>query len=110
MKRYTVRLTLEVESDLINLFDYIARQDSVDSAYHVLDQLESLIRSLDQQPQRGHYPPELHVHGVKDFREVFFKPCRLIHQVIESEVIVLGCFDGRRDMQSLLERRLLATP
>jgi toxin ParE1/3/4 len=107
LKRYRVRLTPEVEADLLDLFDYIARKDSVDNAYYVLDQLESLILSLDQQPKRGNYPPELHVHGVKNFREVFFKPYRLIYEVIGNEVVVLGCFDGRRDMQSLLERRLL---
>ena len=110
MKRFEVRLTREVEADLIDLFDYIARQDSVDNAYHVLDQLESLILSLDLHPERGHYPPELHLHGIKDFREVFFKPYRVIYQVIEGKVVVLGCFDGRRDMQSLLQRRLLASP
>ena len=79
MKRYRVRLTPEVEADLLDLFDYIARKDSVDNAYYVLEQLESLILSLDQQPRRGNYLPELHVHGVKNFREVFFKPYRLIY-------------------------------
>jgi toxin ParE1/3/4 len=107
LKPYRVRLTPEVEADLLDLFDYIARKDSADSAYYVLDHLESLILSLEEHPERGHYPPELHVHGVKDFREVFFKPYRLIYQVMEDEVVVLGCFDGRRDMQILLERRLL---
>jgi len=109
LKPYQVRLTPEVEADLLDLFDYIARKDSIANAYSLLDRLEQLILSLGQQPERGHYPPELHVHGVKDFREVFFKPYRLIYQVVEKEVIVLGCFYGRRDMQSLLERRLLIT-
>ena len=107
MKRYRVRLTPEVEAGLLDLFDYITRKDSVDNAYYVLDELESLILSLDQQPKRGNYPPELHVHGVKNSREVFFKLYRLIYEVIGNEVVVLGCFDGRRDMQSLLERRLM---
>ena len=107
MKRYQVRLTQEVESDLLDLFEYIARKDSIVNAYHVLDELDKLTLSLDQQPERGHYPPELTEHGLKDYREVFFKPYRVIYQVINNMVVVLGCLDGRRDMQFLLERRLL---
>ena len=107
MKRFHVRLTDEVDQDLIDLFEYIARKDSVDNAWSVLEQLETLILSLHQQPERGHYPPELVERGVKDYREVHFKPYRVIYEVIGNHVVILGCFDGRRDMQLLLERRLL---
>ncbi|NOR40245.1 MAG: type II toxin-antitoxin system RelE/ParE family toxin [Gammaproteobacteria bacterium] len=107
MKRYTVRLTQEVEADLLDLFEYIAQKDSVANAYRVLDELDALISSLDQHPERGHHPPELSEHGIKEFREVFFKPYRVIYQLVNNHVVVLGCFDGRRDMQLLLERRLL---
>ena len=107
MKRYPVHLTQEVEADLLDLFEYIARKDSAENAYHVLAELEALIISLEQQAERGHYPPELIEHGVKDYREVFFKPYRVIYEVEGKRVFVLACFDGRRDMQLLLERRLL---
>ena len=107
MKRFYVRLTDEVEYDLIDLFEYIARKDSVDNAWYVLEQLDTLILSLDQRPERGHYPPELVERGVKNYREVHFKPYRVIYEVIGNHVVILGCFDGRRDMQLLLERRLL---
>ena len=107
MKRYQVRLTQEVESDLLDLFEYIARKDSIVNAYHVLDELDKLILSLDQQPEREHYPPELIKLGLKDYREVFLKPYRVIYQVINNIVVILGCLDARRDMQFLLERRLL---
>ena len=106
MKHYQVRLTQEAEADLLELFQYIARKDSVASAHHVLDELDNLISSLDGQPERGHYPPELHEYGLKEFREVFFKPYRVIYEVIGNQVVVLGCFDGRRELQLLLERRL----
>ena len=107
MKRFHVRLTDEAEYDLIDLFEYIARKDSADNAWYVLEQLGALILSLDQQPERGHYPPELVKCGVKNYREVHFKPYRVIYEVIRNHVVILGCFDGRRDMQLLLERRLL---
>ena len=107
MKSYTVRITQEAEADLLDLFEYIARKDSTENAYHVLNELEDLILNLDQQPERGHYPPELVEHGVKDYREVLFKPYWVIYEVKAKRVFVLACFDGRRDMQLLLERRLL---
>ena len=107
MKRYQVRLADEAERDLVDLFEYIARKDSVENAWYVLEQLDMLILSLDQQPERGHYPPELIECGVKDYKEVHFKPYRVIYEIIANHVVILGCLDGRRDMQSLLERRLL---
>ena len=107
MKRFYVHLTDEVEHDLFDLFEYIARKDSVENAYYVLEKLATLILSLDEQPERGHYPPELDKRGVKNYREVHFKPYRVIYEIIGNHVVILGCFDGRRDMQLLLERRLL---
>jgi hypothetical protein len=35
------------------------------------------------------------------------KPCRVIYRVMDKNVYVLLMVDGRRDMQSLLQRRLL---
>jgi len=107
LKRYYVRLTNEAEYDLIDLFDFVAKKDSIDNANLVLENLETLILSLNQQPERGHYPPELYKYGVKNFRELHFKPYRVIYEIIGNHVVILGCFDGRRDMQSLLARRLL---
>jgi len=107
LKSYSVHLTQEVEADLLDLFEYIARKDSVENAYHVLAELETLILSLEQQAERGHYPAELIEHGVKDYREVLFKPYRVIYEVEAKRVFILACIDGRRDMQLLLERRLL---
>ena len=45
--------------------------------------------------------------GVKDCRQVFFKPYRLIFRVMGRDVVVFIIAAGRRDMQSLLTRRLL---
>ena len=40
------------------------------------------------------------------YREIFFKPYRIIYRVMEDNVYVLVIADGRRDMQTLLQRRL----
>lgn len=107
MKQYRVRITEDAERDLVDVFRYVVTQDSADKAAHVLDQLESLCLHLAELPLRGHVPPELERIGVSIFREVHFKPYRVICEVTGQDVFVHAVLDGRRDMQTLLERRLL---
>ena len=107
MKKYQVILTSETERDIVDIYDYIAKKDTLQNAEYVLDNLESLILSLEEAPERGHYPPELSIQGIKEFKEVIFKPYRAIYEIIGSKVIVHLCVDGRRDMRTLLERRLI---
>jgi toxin ParE1/3/4 len=107
LKRYRVRIVEDAEQDLIDIHRYVALHDSAEKADYVLDQLESLCLRLAELPQRGHTPPELDRIGVTVYREVHFKPFRVLYQVIGQEVFVHCVLDGRRDMQSLLERRLL---
>jgi len=45
--------------------------------------------------------------GIRDFREVHFKPYRIIYRVYGRRVVVFLMADGRRDMRALLARRLL---
>ncbi len=106
MKQYQVRLTSEAEKDIEDIYDYIAKKDTVHDALYVLDKLEQMILSLDNNPERGHYPSELLSQGIKDYREVLFKPYRAIYEIIGNKVIVHVCVDGRRDMKTLLERRI----
>jgi toxin ParE1/3/4 len=63
--------------------------------------------SLSRFPDRGSYPKELVALGIKEYRQTFFKPYRVIYRVVGSEVIIHLIADGRRDLQSLLARRLL---
>lgn len=60
-------------------------------------------------PERGSFPKELLALGIRDYRQIFFKPYRVIYRVIGQRVYVYLIADGRRDMQSLLTRRLLGT-
>ena len=107
MEVYKVRITALAEADLLDLYDYIVKRDCEESALYVIDQLEALMLSLAENPQRGHVPPELDQKGIKGYKEIHFKPYRVIYEVVGSAVIILICVDGRREMQSLLARRLL---
>ncbi|RLA14335.1 MAG: type II toxin-antitoxin system RelE/ParE family toxin [Gammaproteobacteria bacterium] len=81
--------------------------DCVKNADYVLDQLESLCSRFTDLPERGHIPPELDRIGVTNYREVNFKPYRVIYEVIRQDVFVHCILGGRRDIASLLERRLI---
>ena len=104
---YTVLLTQGAEQDLEAIYDYIAEIDCQRSADHVQDPLMVAVQRLASFPDRGSYPRELIALGIKDYRQTFFKPYRVIYRVMGARVILYVIADGRRDMQSLLLRRLL---
>ena len=105
--RFKVLLTAGAESDLNDLHRYIAEHDSPQNAGYVLDKLLEVAESLATFPERGSYPPELLALGIREYRQAFFKPYRVIYRVIGQQVIIYVITDGRRDMKSLLARRLL---
>ena len=105
--RYEVLLTEGAEQDLESLHDYIAEFDSVASANHLLDRLMEVVEGLARFPERGSHPTELAALGIKEYRQTAFKPYRVIYRVQGSQVVIYLIADGRRDMQSLLARRLL---
>lgn len=71
------------------------------------DRIEKAFTSLSESPERGAYPKELLALGIREYREIFFRPYRIIYRSVEKNVYVLLIVDGRRDMQMLLQRRLL---
>jgi toxin ParE1/3/4 len=105
--RYEVLLTEGAEQDLESIYDYIFEFDCVPNANYVLDQLMEVVEGLAQFPERGSYPKELVALGIKEYRQTAFKPYRVFYRVGGSRVVIYLIIDGRRDMQSVLARRLL---
>ncbi len=105
--KFEILLTEGAEQDLEAIHDYIAEFGCVANANHVLDELMSVVESLSKFPERGGYPKELVGLGIKDYRQTFYKPYRVIYRVSGSQVIIYLIADGRRDQQSVLARRLL---
>ena len=105
--RYEVLLTEGAEQDLAQLHAYIAESDSPQNADRVLDQVLAIAEKLAVLPNSGTHPKELVALGIREYRQVFFKPYRVIYRVLERRVYIHVIVDGRRDLQSLLARRLL---
>lgn len=107
MKRFDAILTEAAADDLENICDYIAEYDDPSKADYVLDRIERVVESLVAFPERGSHPKELLALGIRDYRQTFFKPYRVIYRVVDPRVYVYLIVDGRRDMQAVLARRLL---
>lgn len=105
--KFEVLLTVGAEQDLEAIHDYMAEFDCIANANDVLNQLMKVVKSLPQFPERGNYPKELVALGIKEYRQTTFKPYRMIYRVTGRQVFIYLIADGRRDMQSVLARRLL---
>lgn len=104
---FQVFLTDDAARDLEDLYKYIELHAAPGKADYVLEQIEKAFAGLSEKPQRGAYPKELLAIGSREYREIFFKPYRIIYRIMSDNVYVLVIADGRRDMQALLQRRLL---
>ncbi len=102
-----VQLTADATRDLEEICDSIDRHDVPGRAAYVLEQIEQAFGRLSEYPERGNYLMELLDIGIREYREIFSKPYRIIYRIIKNNVYVLLIADGRRDMQTLLQRRLL---
>jgi toxin ParE1/3/4 len=105
--KYQVYIITDAEVDIFSIYKYIARNDSIQKAESLLKNIEEKISSLEELANRGHIPAELEHLGINEYRETHFKPYRIIYQIIESDVYVHCVLDGRRDLEDLLQERLL---
>lgn len=105
--RYFVHIVLDAENDIWDIYRYIAHNDSVEKADRLIDNLNKTMMSLEAFALRGHCPPELERVGIRDFKEIFFKPYRIIYQTVAPDVFVYCILDGRRQLTELLQERLL---
>lgn len=105
--RYEVRLTSGAEQDLEAIVDYLTEHASPAIARALLDRMLERIEALERFPERGSIPRELQALGITEFRQLTLPPYRLVYRTVQGKVFVTLIADGRRDMQSLLEQRLL---
>jgi toxin ParE1/3/4 len=105
--RRQVLLTEAAEQDLEELRGWLSLHDSAAGADHMPDRLLEVAEGLAQAPERGSWPRELSALGIREYRQVSFKPYRVIYRLLGGKVIIYLIADGRRDLQALLARRLL---
>ena len=105
--KYHVFFVSDAEDDLYEIYNYVALHDSEEKAENLFKKIEQTCHSLKSFPERGHAPPELERIGIFEFREIHYKPYRIIYQVEDLSVYIYCILDGRCSFQELLEHRLL---
>jgi toxin ParE1/3/4 len=108
--KYRVHTVRDAEEDMLDIWRYVVLSGSPGNAERLLDELEGAITSLEIMPERGHIPPELKRVNVYGYREIHVKVYRIIYQITGADIFVHCILDGRRDIQDLLQERLLRTP
>ena len=106
--RFKVLLTEDGNRDLEDIYAYVAEHDAPGKAEALLGRLEEMIENLSAHPDRGSFPKELSALGIREYRQVFYKPYRIIYSLSGKRVYIYLIADGRRDFQTLLARRLLS--
>ncbi len=99
-------MTAAAKRDLEEIHGWVAQYDSPAKANYVLDRLLAAGNSIATLPGRGSRPSELPPGLKVDYRQVFFKPYRVIYKVTRTEIVIHVIADGRRNLQSLLLQRL----
>ena len=105
--KYKVVILSNAENDILDIYQFIFINDSANNADCIFEKIEKACYTLVDFPERGHIPQELDWLGITIYREIHFKPYRIIYE-IDGKIVYIHCIlDGRRDLQQLLERRLL---
>lgn len=103
---FTVRFTKGAQADLREIHAYISQNDSRENADYVAREIVRAALNLRNFPSRGSYPPELLRKGSRSYRQIFFKPYRIFYRIRGKTVHIGVIADGRRNLQTLLMRRL----
>lgn len=104
---YKVFLVREAETDLSDIYNFIAGAESSSIALSLIDNLGETCQSLAKFPDRGQIPKELERLGVYQYRQIHYKSYRIIYETVGNDVYILGILDARRNLSDILERRII---
>ena len=107
---YRVVFTGAAVQDLDEIADSIANLHSVRQALYVVNEIRKRVETLKVFPDRGNHLPELvdlGAGGTMDYRQLHWKPYRIVYFVSGRVVNIMLIADGRRDMPALLMKRLV---
>ena len=106
-RRFKVVWTDVAASDLRRIVSWVAAESPEDAAA-LLGRLRRRIATLATASARGRVVPELAFFGIVVLREVVERPHRVVYRIAGHTVLILGVFDGRRELEDVLLERLTA--
>ena len=102
-----VLLTNAAERDMQLICDYFSANQQERRVEHFLVQMEKVFQRISQTPEAGSWPKELLELGIRDYREIFSHPYRVVYFYEDNTANVILIADARRDLDTLLQMRLL---
>lgn len=105
--RFKIVWTRAATVDLDQIIDYVAQDAGVDRALRLYEKIRDKVDSLYQLPRRGRIVPELESIAVSEFRELLPDRYRIVYRIDGKKVVLVGIFDGRRDLEAILVDRAL---
>ena len=95
------------ELDLLELKDYLLKHFGKTTWRASYRKIRDAVMRLKKFPLEGHVPDELASLNVTQYRQVIAGMNRVIYEVRGQTLYIHIVCDTRKDMQSLLTRRLL---
>ena len=103
---YKVELTKTAQSDLFDIYFFVALNDSFNKADKLIKRLKDKCKTLHKFPKRGSKINELYEER-PDLMQVICSPYNIIYKVENNKVFILAILDGRRNLQQELQDRIL---
>lgn len=97
----------EAQEDTKDLRRYILRSFGAETWKQTSTQLAVTFRNITRFPQSGYVPAELSDFGGLNFREALSGQNRVIYEMRGDTVYIHVVTDTRRDLRTLLQKRLL---
>jgi len=104
--RFSISFTPNSLMDITEIFEYVYLNDSLEKAHKLISKIEGSILSLGEFPFRGHSISELENLSKKNYREIHYKPYRIIYKIEDENVYIMAVLDGRRNIRELLLERI----
>jgi toxin ParE1/3/4 len=93
-----VRFTRRAREDLLDIWLYIASQNSEAVADRVYDRIEESCRQLCHYPRRAPARPEI----AEDARALVIERWLALYRLVEDDVQIVRIIDGSRDLARIM--------
>ena len=105
--KYSVVFLKSAEQDLKELKHYVIRRFGGETWQATLGKLKESIHTLQTHPHAGKVPDELRTLNSGQYRQIVSGMNRVIYEIRQETIYIHIVCDSRRDMQGLLNRRMM---
>lgn len=105
--KYQVHLLESAKHDLIEIRSYIIKNFSIAIWKKTYSKIKNALRNLTTIPFSGAIPEEIDKLNIFQYRQIVSEKNRIIYEIRQQNIYIHIIVDARKDMCSLLTKRLL---